>query len=269
MLLASLASALLITHGGENLRAEWVASVPIAKVLSRRSGKPIVAIVAYDVTRTGRLTSLLDTSDNRRMLAGFVHVQVLGNEETRRLLPGQDAPAFAQLVFLSSKGRVLKRLSGFLRNDDLRHALGWVRLSLDGTSLPSTPSGQLKSAVLVAMRGDVESARRTLQKVGNQLPELRAEVYGAIMDEMRADGRLREAIRASDEAVRLSTNPEQKLRWRIRRAINYARFGDRRYAATELFACAQAPGLSIEDSSQLRESAIRFADPLFGSGGPR
>jgi hypothetical protein len=263
MLLIALAAPWLLGPGSPGPRAQWAASLSIARLQSRRQRMPILAAYLAEPIRGTRFLESLNDPVVQRAARGFVLAQVEGPEEYRYLAPTADVPPGGQLVFVGSDGRVLKRLSGYTRPADVIHAIAQVRDSLRPTSAPKTPNDHAWRATVLAMRGDVSGADRELHGAARTAtPQARAEAFGALGDEWRARGRMELATHPLERAIALSQSGDQAVRWRLRLAMNRARMGDRDRAVRDLLACAEMPSVSEADRNALRFMASRFGGPV-------
>ncbi|MGV3619070.1 MAG: hypothetical protein ACO1SV_27400 [Fimbriimonas sp.] len=260
MLLIALVSPLLLGPGSVTAPVDWAASVGIARVEAKRSGRPVVAVY----TPSGRgywMMNMLAHPRVRNLASRFVAVNVDIPTEFDNLVPGVDAPPFAQLVFTSSDGRIVKRLSGLLRPVDLEQCFRQVEHALNRAADPKTPDDQAWWATRQAMGGNVAAATQLLAgPARNASSAARAEAFGALGDELRAEGQSEKAMAPLQTAVALSQTPSQTARWTVRLALNRARMGERVRAIRQLRTGAELPGLSEEERSDIQDLANRLSD---------
>lgn len=266
MLLIALVSPFLFGASDASDGINWAASVNIARIEAKRTGRPMIAVY----TPNGRgywLLGMLNEPRVREASRPFLAVNVESPKEFRRLVPNAEPPPFAQLLIVGRDGKVAKRLSGMVRPADLRDCFQQVYGYLGLNPTPATADDQARQATRLAMQGDLKAAEELLAGPARQAKaDLRAEVYGAIGDELRARGETDKAMPPLETAVSLSESGFQAARWTIRLAMNRARIGERAMAMQELLECAKRSDLSVEDQNSVREFAMRVGEMR---GGPR
>lgn len=260
MLLIALVSPLLFGAADPSAGINWAASVNIARIEAKRTGRPLLAVY----TPNGRgywLLGMLNDPQVRDAATRFLPVNVESPQEFRRLVPNAEPPPFAQLIIVGRDGKVAKRLSGMLRPTDLRECFHQVYGFMGLNPAPVSANDQALWATRLAMRGEVKKATQVLEGPALQArADLRAEAYGAVGDELRAQGLTDQAMRPLEAAVSLSGTAQQAARWTVRLAMNRARVGDRAMAVQELLACAKRPDISDADRNGVREMASRVGE---------
>lgn len=213
MLLIALVSPLLYGAADASVDLNWAASVNIARIEAKRSGRPILAVY----TPNGRgywLLGALTDSRVREASRRFLPVNVANEKEFRRLVPNAEPPPFAQIVIVGRDGKIAKRLSGIVRPTDLRDCFVRTYESLGLHPTARSADDQARLATRLAMRGDVKEAERLLAGPARHArADLRAEAFGAVGDELRALGQTDRAMQPLETAVTLSGSGAQAARW--------------------------------------------------------
>jgi hypothetical protein len=260
MLLIALVSPFLFGAADASSGINWAASVNIARIEAKRTGRPMLAVY----TPNGRgywLLGMLNEARVREACHPYLLVGVESPKEFRRLVPDAEPPPFAQIVIVGRDGKIAKRLSGMVRPTDLRDCFQQVYGYLGLNPAPATADDQARQATRLAMRGDLKAAEALLAgSARGARADLRADAYGAIGDELRARGETDKAMSPLETAVSLSESGLQAARWTVRLAMNRARIGDRAMAMKELLDCAQRPDLSAEEQNGIREFAMRVGE---------
>ena len=250
MLTAALLATLTLTQG-KPTPPQWAASAGIARFEAKRDRRLILALVTVG-GRGLRMQQALNGPDVYRESRGFLLVQV-PNDEVARLGRGLPTPPIPQYYFVDPDGRLLKRLSGIARQVDVAHAMQCVR-SCAALPAPRTPDDHARQAKRLAMRGDMNSALRLLDGPARAASASeRAEAFGAIGDDLRAQMKNKEAHLLLQKAVALSQGPLQGARWRVRLAMNYFRLDDRAMGVKKLLEAQQLKGLPSTEFVELAD----------------
>lgn len=239
---------------------KWAASVGIARIEAKRTGRPVLAVY----TPGGRgywLVGMLMQPRIREATREFLTVSVDSPRDYRRLVPNAEPPPFAQLIFVGRDGKVAKRLSGMVRLTDLHDCFEQVYSFMGLNPTPASADDQARLATRLAMKGELDEAKRILAGPARlATPETRAEAFGALGDELRARGETEEAMVPLEVAVSLSQGTPQTTRWTVRLAMNRARVGDRAMAVQELLTCAKRPDLPESERIEVRDLAFRVGE---------
>lgn len=245
----------------------WYSSLGMAQLEAKRKNLPILAVVTPDPDRGQFMAESLSAPFFERQVSRFVLVKLDQIIQINRLFPGTGDRLPAQIVFISPHGKILKRLSGMARPTDLKFLLNQVA-SLKSIPSPKIlptdpPNRKAHNALILAMRGEVETAGRTLALLPRNLPATTratvAEAYGAIGDEWRARGELTKAISPFQTATGLSQGTAQNIRWRFRLVMTQARVARTGRVVSELISLASNPNVPAEDRPMVSQWAYRIA----------
>lgn len=260
MLILALVSPLFMSVPDPSVGMNWTASVGIARIEAKRTGRPVLAVY----TPGGRgywLVGMLMQPQIREAARPFLTVNVDTARDFRRLVPGSEPPPFAQLIFVGRDGKVAKRLSGMVRMTDLRDCFEQVYDFMGLNPAPTSADDQARLATRLAMSGELSEAQQILAGPAQAANAgLRAEAYGALGDELRARGETKEAMKPLATAVSLSAGTAQATRWTVRLAMNRARIGDRAMAVQELLDCAKRPEMPDAERTEVRDLAFRVGE---------
>lgn len=221
----------------------------------------MLCAVCPDPERGTWMVDLLNTPAFQAETGRFILVKLDGMNQVRQLLPDAKETTMTQLVMLSPKGQIVKRLSGVSRPTDLRFCLQQVIHEVATGSKTEEPPRPSRAALTLAMRGDIAGAEQQLKLVQpDEPPFYVSEAYGAIGDEWRVRGNFSRSLAPFSKAMSVSRDPQQKIRWRLRLALTKARIARSPELVRELLTLAGLPNMPMEDRPMVAQWAYRMAN---------
>lgn len=232
-----------------DIKPMWAVSPSAARRIAAESDRPIIAIVWTGFSRMGRITETLADPSLAPVLSKFILTEIDNPQDYEALASPRVDPSLPQMVFINAKGRVLRRVSGYLWPEDIRYLCEQVQWSVAEERRANSPNRLLVNA----MRGEVKSCEASLAASPRKPDAVVAETYGVMGDELRCEGEAARAADAYAEAVVRSGCTEQKARWSLRRSSLLYRVGRMRECHDEAVRC-----LAFSCLPESRRTAARY-----------